>query len=97
MEGDTKHYGSIGWLIGHLRAGHRMRHASWHKDTYLVFVPKDQSNLPHKMAGGASMTAYIALVVPDGTSTPWTATPADLLSTEWQMKEAPQPGHTSAP
>jgi hypothetical protein len=95
MEANTQHYGSIGWLIGHLRAGHRMTRKGWPKDQHLVYVPKEVSNLPHKMGGGAAMQAYVAIVRGEF-SAPWVANNDEMLGGDWEMLDPTAPGEHHA-
>jgi len=94
MESRTKDYGAIGWAMNAIRNNHSVRRASWPAGQRLVYVPAEVSNLPHKMGDGGAMQAYVALVLPDSSTVPWSCTNADLMADDWAYANPVQPGET---
>lgn len=92
MEARTRDYGSIGWAVGHLRHGWKLRRQDWPDGQWLMF------DTPASTSASAPTPApkvTLVLSTPDNT-VPWQATQGDLLATDWVLVDAPQPGEYHA-
>ena len=93
MEARTIDFGGIGWAVNHMRHGHRLRRASWINKSLWVGY-REEGNLD--FAGQSVVTRPMLLMRQgDGTVGPYSPGQADLLAGDWEVVDAPQPGHTS--
>jgi len=72
MEARTVDYGGIGWAMNAIRSGHPVRRRDWPDGMRLCYVEAQ-----------APAQAYVALILPDGSSTPWACTNNDVLATDY--------------
>ena len=98
MEAFTMEYGGIGWAVAHMRKGWRVRRKGWNaSNLWLAYVPGGAASIPQKVGGGRNVLAFIAMKTAQDELVPWLCSQTDLLSGDWELVDAPQPGHTSAP
>lgn len=106
MEARTIDYGGIGWAVSHMRHGHRLRRLSWtNKSLWVGYITEDVLYVSDEGKASILMNRDRALPLrpmlvmhqSDGTVGPYSANQADLLAGDWELVDAPQPGHTSAP
>lgn len=96
VEADTQHYGSIGWAISHMRHGWKLRRRGWNgKDMWVSYVPPGSVSVPQKFGEGLAVKAFLVMKTADGEMVPWLASQTDLLATDWELVNAPAPGHTT--
>jgi hypothetical protein len=85
MEGATATYGKIGWAIGHMKAGHRMRRARWSGDPklWVAYITSYVNRLP------ATAALMKNTLDENGTEqlVPWSASQSDLLAEDWEIAE----------
>jgi hypothetical protein len=92
---NTITYGDIGWAINHTRHGHKMRRKAWRDATlWIACVPEGAAQVPQKFASGHTVRQHIVMHNVDDTIGPYTCNQADLLAHDWEMVDAPQPGHS---
>jgi len=88
MEAPTRDYGSVGWAIRHVHAGHQLRRKDWPKGTYvaLQMTPAGKRLVFVKMQGPPGAEPDISA------AQPYHAAPPDLLGNDWMLVDATQPG-----
>lgn len=88
----------IGWAIGQLRGGARVRRRGWNgKHMWLVMVFGSQWDMPparnQQLAAPGAVIAdgyryrsdFVAIRGADGGLVPWLCSQTDLLASDWEM------------
>jgi hypothetical protein len=98
MEARTIDFGGIGWAVNHMRHGHRLRRAGWSASNLWVGYV-DNVDLAYPTPSGELLPIRPMLVMKTAQDelVAWLASQSDLLAGDWEVVDAPQPGHTSTP
>jgi hypothetical protein len=98
MEARTIDFGGIGWAVNHMRHGHRLRRSSWlNKELWVGYVAAPEISFRGPLVTPELPARPMLLMRQgDGTVGPYSPGQTDLLAGDWEVVDAPAPGHTSA-
>jgi hypothetical protein len=86
VEGNTQHYGTIGWAVKQMLNGDKVKRKNWGASPeWIAYVPKGGVQIPQKFAGGHDTGPFLVASLKNRGIVPWTVTHADLLAGDWEI------------